>query len=474
MRYVAMIVLASGLAAQGCSGSNERSAAGPGASAQAFDYLGRLDGAVPGQLSAAFVKLAVCDGIADGEASCIQSVTLDGFPAGAADLKPGQIVEIHGTRHNPAIVSDSAAVGIDIQRAVVGPVEAIDANHWQLTVLGQQVYANGLSAAGAANVEIGDIVTVYGHVSAAGDVLAELIEPYAGDPLWLLRGVLTEPGAGRIAIGGLAVDLASAAREGFPGGAPLPGDFVLVLADEPPAAGVLTAATVRCLGECAASNWRSGSVRGFMTAWRSPTDFDVGGVAIRPTSCDCVYVTPAIVGSFMDVYLDDGRAWLGTAPSTPSRTQLAGTIEAIDSALREIEMLGFHVQASPATQVWDFGTYSLLFEDLQVGDPVYVLGAAVGDAIVAGSIDRDTSASARITSYDYTLDRPAIGIAGRTVLTDDSTTVRTCYSHYGPEYWSLDELFGSPSSGGALVLSLESASTPLVAREVTVCASVGW
>lgn len=285
-----------------------------------FDYLGGWNGpktflhGYDPRISYPPVVSCPADDSALSVAPCVEAVTLDGQPATLNDLVIGQIVEIHGTRNDSGPMPPDPTPGpkgtvtIDIHRTIVGPVEAIDPVHFQLTVLGQRVYlttGDSLGFATLADVAVGDIVTVSGHFTVDGHIAAERLDHYTGPPLWLLRGVLKELPGNRVGIGELEVDLSSAAREGFPGDAPLSGDAVIVFADGPLVNGVLTANSVRCTGGCDSARWDTGLIYGLVTAWRSPTDFDIDGRTIQPLSCECDTGAPPPVGSLVGVYLDN-------------------------------------------------------------------------------------------------------------------------------------------------------------------------
>jgi hypothetical protein len=490
MRPLLGIVLAATLVLEGCAGDNG-SGNGNGAEVvppigepqqnvfENFDYLGRLGGSgsdLAIGLEDAPLPLVSCYArIDDPYASCIDSVSFDGLLARVEDLRPGQIIEIHGSRLIPGLPPPGdrwGTVDVDVKRALVGQIESIDAQRDWLTILGQRVYANDTVMGNAA---VGDTVAIYGHFTGNGQVIAELVEPYAGDPLFLLRGTLAASTSGHVAIGDLEIDISGATREDFSGGAPLPGDTVLVFADQPPDQGLLTATKLRCIGECAA-NWvrgaQSGWARGFLTGWRSATDFDIDGVLLRPSSCECGYGVPPPLGSFVDVLLQAGNADITRAPTTTHRLGLAGRIAAIDVAHREIDVLGYRVQLSPATQItaspqYYFDTDALAFEDLRVNDPMEISGEVVGGTIVAGTAIREGDGQL-VRSYDYTLEAPGILIAGQTILTDAATQVSLCE---GTGTISLSELFATAWSevSAVLIIEVDPDTTPLVARKVTVC-----
>jgi len=486
MSYLTGILLSVFVVLAGCGGGGVSSPAAitppivsddPLPAVDDVDYLGQLSGLGTSALNVIGVDglFASCTDAAKDRgpsAACVTSVSLDGAPALQSDLKAGQIIEVHGqykTAYSRYTGEELPGVAIDIRRTLVGPVEDVDADRAMLTVLGQRVY---MVDSAALSLAIGDVVTVHGHFTADGQVLATLVEPYLGEPLYLVRGVLQEIAPNRFAIGGLEVDLASASRENFPGGAPLAGDSVLVLADEVPARGVLTAQTVHCVGACESARWETGAVRGILTAWRSPTDFDVDGVAIQPSWCECGYGQPPLLGTYVDVSLYGGNAEVYLAPSTTHRVGLAGDIAAVDTANREIVVLGFRVQSTPGTQItatpqWYPDVDALAFGELSIGDAVEVSGEVLGNVVVAGTIVRQGDAQL-VRTLDYMLNEPAIEVAGRSVLTDSSTLVNLCE---GRGSIGVDEFFATAwaDQDAMLLITVDPDSTPLVAREVEVC-----
>ncbi len=401
--------------------------------------------------------------------SCVGVVTLDGGPADVEDLKDGQVVEAHGTRASPEVVGSAfnrafGRVTVDIKRAIVGQVEAIDSVQATLRVLGQQVYVDGwttLDYSSLEDISVGDAVAVSGHFAPDGRVLATRVEAYTGAPLFLLRGILSARPNGHLAIGDTEVDLAAATREGFPGSAPLAGDAVLVLASGPPVNGLLTSDRVRCTGQCAATRWETGFARGFLTAWRSTTDFDVDGLAVRPALGG---LAPP-VGSLVDVSLTNGVATVTPALGDIDTIRVSGSIEALAPASGEITVLGMRVQLTPGT----YRDPSLVdLADLAVDRLVTVRGGLVGDTIVAGEIALGVSGAA-IRSAVFSRNPPAIRVAGQAILTDELTQVTYCKGASG-----IDELFGwAGDDADSLSIQLRAQAAPLVASTIDIDTTCG-
>ncbi len=442
-----------------------------------FDYLGSYAGG----RTERWVGLRLTACATDPLAACVDSVTLDGAPADIGELRDGHIADIHGTRLETVFDSTSSSlrghVAIDINRTIVGNVEGIDSTYLTLRVLGQQVYVEESTYFGYPtpyDVAVGDRVAVSGHFTADGRVLATRIEPVPGAPLFLLRGILAVWPGGRQAIGNIEVNLAAAAREGFPGSAPLPGDAVLVLASRPPENGVLTVDTIRCTGECVWAQWDSGWVRGLITAWRGPRDFDVDGHAIRLRFCECSYGSPLRPGSYVDISLFEGNADVARAPSAEVSPQpeptitLSGPIETIDPAHGALTVRGVRVQVTPATQITPvqetFFESAMSIGDLKVGDVVTVRGGLLLTTVAATSVVKGASTSDFRTTV-FSLSRPALEIAGQIILTDGATVNTGCLS--------LDYMFGlyRPGMGGDYWLSvvLRPNTQPPVAAAVSFC-----
>jgi hypothetical protein len=446
-----------------------------------FDFLGPLlDLAVRAE-DGNRLPLESCYAPAYSEplAACVDNVMLDGFQASVRDLRAGQVAEIHGSLLATGLAARGEPIGnidVDIRRVVVGPIEAIDISGARLVVLGQTVYA---SYSDVSTVSVGDTVAVYGHFTSLGQLVASLVERYSGEPLFLLRGVLAEPTVGHLTIGAMEVDITNAVRENFPGNAPAQGDAVLVLSTQAPENGILPVETIRCTGKCATenwtNNWENGSVRGFITGWRSGTDFDVDGRSIDLRWCECAYGPTIPIDSFVNIFLYGGNADVTRATNTENTLRLVGTISDIDAKYGEIVVLGFRVQISPATQIASSsGSYfdsSLSWKDLRVGDHVDISGDTLGAEIRAGNIILQGENNWIQSLVSFALDTPAIEIAGRSILTDDSTQVDICR---GGGSITLEQFFATEWSDFGASLSIvfaEPYTEPLTAQKITICAA---
>jgi Domain of unknown function (DUF5666) len=407
-------------------------------------------------------------------------LTMDGAAVSVDSLRTGQVIELY---LNPADPERTAWV--DIHRTAVGAVDALDAAHAQMTVLGQRVYVTDVTAiygnafpdgdGDLGALAVGDRVTVAGHFSADGQVMASLIQQDAGPGEVLLRGVLADGANGLFRIGELQVDLSGASLEGFPGDAPLAGDTVLLLADQDPQNGVLVVRSARDAGH---SDWNPDnySVTGFVTAARDSYDFDVGGYTVRKDACvQCATLAePLATGTYVRV---SGRSFDVTNVTllwpTGVGVGLVGPVDAIDAAAGSLTVLGITVQTSPAThtsadeQPW-VGSATLDLAELGIGNTVTVSGNVLGDIIVAGRVGR-VGEGTRIRTRAYERADPAVVVLGRQILTDAATTVLAC-DFYTDDCTTADASWLFSYAGAylpTLSIDIDTATMPLRATQIT-------
>ena len=445
------------------------------------DYRGPwLGGVVQGDFGAwgygsLDINLESCSWESESEyTACVDSISLDGLPVDDADLGAGQMVEFHGTTLyrsgpygedlDPLPPFTSAANGhivLDIQRAIVGPVDSLQPQQLRMEVSGQSVYIDDTTVIALPNFDeslVGESVTVSGYIAPGGQILATRIEPYADSGPYLLRGILSDLAPNRFAIGGIEVDIASATRQNFPGGAPVSGDPVLVFSDQPPASGVLRRTAQDWVWSDASDPLDHsdplGGIRGFVTAIRSANDIDVEGYRLEPSSYQLNghvlngSAAPS-VGSFAYAEVEVGRVRVSEGYSTSSALTIAGEIEAIDNASRELSIFGIPIGLTPATQIYVHNDVTddypprtdvtdvpspLSFEDLIPGEKVTVKGGLRWPAgrWVAGSIVRSVvDVGNRINAaQEYSIDNtglyPVVVIAGHSILTDEYTSATVC------------------------------------------------
>jgi len=453
MRNASALLLLFAMFAGACSGDDRpaqhspQPASPPPASGSDSSGLTKYVGVFTGSLigvGEVEIDYRGCDGlVVVGGGTCVD-LLLDGEFEMVDRLERGSIIDFS---HDPS----QGIIQVDQLRAAIGVVEAIDPMHAYFKLLGQTVYVTervavfGSTAQGGITdlngLSVGDNVTVSGYFSNAGVIVATLVQRNDEPKPPLLRGTLTEASSGQFRVGDLQLDLSGAALAGFPGGVPLAGDTVLLLAEQQPQDGVLAVTELRNAGNEYQSTLQK-DVTGFVTAVRSNADFDIGGLGFPSNGCDQCDLLDAsgkqlTAGAFVRfTQVPNDVAHLSRDWTSGDTTALDGPIAAIDADAGSITVLGFTVQVTPATgitadlQPW-IGSDTLELTDFAVGDFVAARGGVFGQTIVA---DRLSSAGlgTRIRMMNYDLADPAIVFLGRSIRTDPSTAVLICegYSDY--------------------------------------------
>lgn len=219
-------------------------------------------------------------------------IRANGALVSESDLALGQLVTIVGGAE--ADGSNAVAETVVFEANVHGPVDSVDASMGRLMVMGQDVYTDvatvfdlGEGATGLASIEIDDVLSVSGFVTAEGAIQATRIESLEDKDDLRVLGVISglDTAEFRFDINGLTVSYASTQMlEGFPGGEPSNGDAVLVEAKRLNTEGWLLADEVEfwkapSVGEAG----EEAEVEGLITRFVSAVDFDVSGLAITTT-----------------------------------------------------------------------------------------------------------------------------------------------------------------------------------------------
>lgn len=139
-------------------------------------------------------------------------VESDGRPAALADLKIGQVIEGVAWRDRRG---DLRLEKLEIRHAVTGPISSIDYDSERLVVLGQTVRVNLAGdknqKSGFSSLKVGDMVRVSGLRMDDGLIIASRLDQTDDDGRVLVRGPMTVAANGAASIGGLSIDLSSAA-----------------------------------------------------------------------------------------------------------------------------------------------------------------------------------------------------------------------------------------------------------------------
>jgi len=336
-------------------------------------------------------------------------VLVDGTPVSVTGLtiSGGEIVLLAGTDSFPGSNNPGgllATSDVKITHMVDGPVDAIDLAHSQIVVLGQTVigYNAGTNVSGE-GINVGDRVTISGHPTASGPIIATLIALSANTGDFLVSGVVqaANPAQHVLTLNGVAIDYGTAQLSGVPAGGPTNGERILVRAVRPANGEVLTATSIaddsKILG---AGMGTVVAMHGIVTQVYSSTLVSVDGypVKISDTALQTCGSTPPANSDVMlqgtigadgtivaDIYCFaiDTPVAVGSWQAREYSPVVQGTIQAIDPKYGTISILGLSAQPSPITRVMDSNGSALSLGDLKVGDAIAVDGAF--DLSVPGS-----------------------------------------------------------------------------------------
>lgn len=336
-----------------------------------------------------------------------------------------------GRTNGVAVAQGSRTAGVsilDLERIVVGTIEAIDAAHARIRILGQRIYVtHATNIDGASELDalkVNERVSVSGYFGPSGDLIATAILREPSGNAFLLRGILQLDPGGNVQVGGQPFgDLSSIAAVDFPS-APTNGDAVLITGTT---SGVTpTAASMRYIG----GPWPEGRedvriLTGMVSRRSHSSDLEIEGREVNCTLYPCSQLSNAGVGALVGITRIDNVREAAAFPAVPSAIAVSGTVDSIDAANDSFTVLGFAVQGVPATlSTDDSGAPSEVADILRVGDDVTVRGDPVGSVIIAGSIATHSGEAtvsfgggSRFVSSDDTV----ITVLGQPVLIDATT-----------------------------------------------------
>lgn len=425
-------------------------------------------------------------------------ITVDGLPAALEDLHDGEIAVIQGRRwYRDGQPSGVGIESIDVRHLVIGPVESVDLDHAQLSVMEQLVSVTGdtivddesVSNGGLTAIKPGDAVAVSGFFTESGQIVATRISRRAADSAVLLRGsiVASNPATYRFRVGALDVYYGQADIDlrDFPSGVPQDGDRVLLRARAAPGHAMLLDATAVAFvpptlrAEAGAEVELTGAIRLYDESIyddESSEIFDVAGLRVN---LDC---TIGACGSIWQSLEDNALVLVAgkvdadgvirahyISPLYDGQFELTAPVEAIEPGTQALISLGFRVQSTMLTQFGDEqvgGTPPASVEDLRVGDIVTASGTygGVPGLLVASRIMRVPAHEPQVVTWaPFERADPAVILLGRSIVTRTSTVMDNCGTPI-----DVRRLFAEPRPDGLVIGLRLPATDPLEAARVSI------
>ena len=370
--------------------------------------------------------------------------TIDDNVGAQEDLSVGQVVIVRGSIDDDGL--SGTADSIEYDDAVEGPVDAgsIDLAAGTFSVLGQRVrvttttvFDDSIQPQSLDGLTDGDVVEVSGLPDADGFIRATRIDT-SGTGEFEVKGLVSNLNVGALTfdIGDLTVDYSAATLEDFVQGGPSEGDLVEAKGSGLNGAGALVAAIVELETELEDSDLGEdgddAEIEGYVTGFRSGSDFDVLGVRVTTTAAT-VYERGTADQVQLNVRLEveghlqaDGSILAEKVQFEPEgRLEASATVEAVDVDAGTLTVLGIPILVESGTgfddELLDQQVFGLA--DLRVGDWVEVRGFADDqDRFVAQQVERDEPEDeVELRGTAESVNAPGFSILGVSITTNANT-----------------------------------------------------
>jgi len=367
------------------------------------------------------------------------SETVDGSTAAVSNPpNAGDVAELQGVQSpGGELLADS----VSIEHILDGPVDSIDLQHAQLVVLGLTVtlrpgthlYLTGeegtvqSSGSDLEQLRPGDRITVSGQVTLSGQVQATRLARSSEEGNYLVTAFAgtVDSNAHTVRIGSLLIDYSEARLRGFPGeglqaGQRLRVRGVLAATDNFAAAEVSYLST-----EWPHADHTQVSIRGLVTAVKSPTGIEIDGHAVELGSGLCAGLNELV--SVTGIGDSSGRVVAATAylDADVASVGVSGPVTAVDSLFAVYTVLGFSVQTSLTTS-YSYDACAATGQ-FQMGEMVSASGGAGPKAgvVLATQLNEaasDDSTGVTVAQGYYSVADPYAIVAGRPIEITDATT----------------------------------------------------
>ncbi len=372
------------------------------------------------------------------------AISINGSPATEADLEVGYVVTIQADL--PPDGTAPKAVSIDFGHNVIGPMSAVSVAGNRTTVLGQEVLIGGstswghgivpASIDGLALLPTGTIMRVSGFAAADGSILATRIEVGVPGTNFEVTGIATnvDTAARTLQISGLVVDYSAASPQNFPAGEPRNGDRIEAEGDSLDAGGALVAnglklEEIQLQGDAG----DEGEVEGLITAFVSPAQFSVSGIAVS-TDGTTVFENgdATLLGPDIRVEVEGQLDSNGVLKAAKVEFSPDGSlrIEAPVDSVNPLVVLGISIETDNLTSVEDASPAEMRpfdLADINPGDPLRITGyesTTMPGAVHATGITRtEPLETLQLTGIAENVVAPGFTILGIAVFTDGNTSL---------------------------------------------------
>jgi hypothetical protein len=393
------------------------------------------------------------------------SILIDGEVAasGEVDLSEGEVLLASG-EFDPN-TNTLTADHIESSHTVDGPLDEVDLVHGELVVLGQTVIVEGrtvIDGGDLAGYRAGDRLTISGHPSSSGQVVATHIKPSPRTGDFLGTGLISSVNENlhQLTLGSLVVDYGTAVLSNFNNSALAAGSRVRVKGTRTDSAATLMATSIERVSQSLpGASGVSVSLGGVVTSTTSSAVIEVDGYPVALSAAGQASCTslpgPNARVTVSGLLQADGGAVVADSfcfddlSGVKTGLLISGPIDAVDSAFGAISVLGFAIQSSLTTHVVDQAGSTIPFASLKAGDFVTASGSGgpAEGVLLTWRAERMVSpASASVKAFwgeGMRMADPYVFVVGRAIAIDAHTSFAGFGVPMTPEIF-----FGDPQKWG--------------------------
>ncbi len=352
---------------------------------------------------------------------------------------------------------------IEISHPVDGPLDEVDLLHGRLVVLAQTVVVEGrtiIDGGDLAGYKAGARLTISGHLSASGQVVATHIKPSPRTGDFLATGLISSVNESlhQFTLGSLVVNYSGleAVLSKSDKSAPVAaGSRVRVKGTRTDSAATLMATSIESVSQSLpGASGASVSLGGVVTSATSSAVIEVDGYPVTLSAAgkaSCTFLPgPNARVTVSGLLQADGSVVLADSfcfddlAQVKTGLKISGPIDAVDSAFGAVSVLGFAVQSSPTTHVVDEAGSTIPFASLKAGDFVTASGSG-GPAeglLLSWRTDRKAYPHAGVEALwgeGMRMADPYVFVLGRAIAIDAHTTFAGFGVPMTPEIFFGDE-----------------------------------